>query len=284
MENLTSPKLVREIIKKHGFYFSKGLGQNFLIDSNILDKILEGANLGPQDGVLEIGPGIGTMTQAISKKVEKVIAIELDNNLLPILDETLVDCPNTQIVHGDILKLPLGEILNYHFSDKKVKVVANLPYYITTPIIMKLLEQELPIESITIMVQKEVAERIYASPGGKDYGALSVAVQFYSNLSIITNVPPTVFMPPPNVASTVIRLDVLEKPKVEVKDRKLFFKLVGAAFGKRRKTLLNALSTGNLGLEKETIRELLNNIGIDERRRGETLSLDDFASIANNIK
>lgn len=284
MENLTSPKLVREIIKKHGFYFSKGLGQNFLIDSNILDKILEGANLGPQDGVLEIGPGIGTMTQAISKKVEKVIAIELDNNLLPILDETLVDCPNIQIVHGDILKLPLGEILNYHFSDKKVKVVANLPYYITTPIIMKLLEQELPIESITIMVQKEVAERIYASPGGKDYGALSVAVQFYSNLSIITNVPPTVFMPPPNVASTVIRLDVLEKPKVEVKDRKLFFKLVGAAFGKRRKTLLNALSTGNLGLEKETIRELLNNIGIDERRRGETLSLDDFASIANNIK
>ncbi len=284
MENLTSPKLVREIIKKHGFYFSKGLGQNFLIDSNILDKILEGANLGPQDGVLEIGPGIGTMTQAISKKVEKVIAIELDNNLLPILDETLVDCPNIQIVHGDILKLPLGEILNYHFSDKKVKVVANLPYYITTPIIMKLLEQELPIESITIMVQKEVAERIYASPGGKDYGALSVAVQFYSNLSIITNVPPTVFMPPPNVASTVIRLDVLEKPKVEVNDRKLFFKLVGAAFGKRRKTLLNALSTGNLGLEKETIRELLNNIGIDERRRGETLSLDDFASIANNIK
>lgn len=284
MENLTSPKLVREIIKKHGFYFSKGLGQNFLIDSNILDKILEGANLGPQDGVLEIGPGIGTMTQAISKKVEKVIAIELDNNLLPILDETLVDCPNIQIVHGDILKLPLGEILNYHFSDKKVKVVANLPYYITTPIIMKLLEQELPIESITIMVQKEVAERIYASPGGKDYGALSVAVQFYSNLSIITNVPPTVFMPPPNVASTVIRLDVLEKPKVEVKDRKLFFKLVGAAFGKRRKTLLNALSTGNLGLEKETIRELLKSIGIDERRRGETLSLDDFASIANNIK
>ncbi|HHT51096.1 MAG TPA: 16S rRNA (adenine(1518)-N(6)/adenine(1519)-N(6))-dimethyltransferase RsmA [Eubacteriaceae bacterium] len=284
MKNLTSPKFVKEIIKKHGFYFSKGLGQNFLIDSNILDKILEGANLNPEDGVLEIGPGIGTMTQALSRRVEKVIAIEIDKNLLPILKETLEDCPNIEIVYGDILKLPLEEILNDHFNNKRIKVVANLPYYITTPIIMNLLEKELPIESITIMVQKEVAERMYASPGGKDYGALSVAVQFYSNPSIITNVPPTVFMPPPNVGSTIIRLDVLEQPKVEVNDRRLFFSIVAAAFGKRRKTLLNALSTGNLGLEKEFIKKVLNNIGISEKRRGETLSLEEFARISNNIK
>lgn len=283
VKNLASPKTVREIINKHNFHFSKRLGQNFLIDHNILDKIVEGANIKREDGVLEIGPGIGTMTQVLSKKADKVLAIEIDGSLIPILEETLGKYPNIQIIHGDVLKVPLKEILLKYFSGKKIKVVANLPYYVTTPIVMKLLEEELPIDSITIMVQKEVAQRMHASSGGKDYGALSVAVQFYAEPHIITTVPPTVFMPPPNVESMVIRLDLLKQPRVEVTNKSIFFDVVRAAFGKRRKTLLNALSSGNLGIEKKTIEEILNSIGIDGKRRGETLSLQEFADIANNL-
>jgi 16S rRNA (adenine1518-N6/adenine1519-N6)-dimethyltransferase len=284
VKNLASPKIVKEIIKKHGFHFSKKLGQNFLIDYNILDKIVEGARIEQEDGVLEIGPGIGTMTQVLSEMSDKVLAIEIDKSLLPILEETLRDYPNTKVIHGDVLRLPLEEILHNNFGNKKIKVVANLPYYVTTSIIMKLLEEELPIESITIMIQKEVAQRIHATPGGKEYGALSVAVQFYAQPHIITTVPPTVFMPPPSVESTVIRLDILKQPRVEVANRKLYFDVVKAAFGKRRKTLLNALSSGNLGIEKKAIEEILSSIGIDGKRRGETLSLQEFADIANNLE
>ena len=283
MKNLTSPKVVKDIIRKHGFQFSKRLGQNFLIDQNVLVKIVKGANIKEEDGVLEIGPGIGTMTQMIAEQADQVLAIEIDSSLLPILAETLDKHPNIQIIHGDILKLPLKDILYDQFKDKRIKVVANLPYYVTTSIIMKLLEEELPIESITIMIQKEVAQRINASPGGKDYGALSIAVQFYAQPHIITTVPPSVFMPVPRVESMVIRLDLLKKPRVEVSNRGLFFNLVKAAFGKRRKTLLNALSSGTLGIEKKSMEEILNDIGIDGQRRGETLSLQEFADIANYI-
>lgn len=274
---------MKELIGKHGFRFSKRLGQNFLIDHNILVKIIEGANIKEEDGVLEIGPGIGTMTQVIAEKADQVLAIEIDRSLLAILAETLGEYSNIQVVHGDVLKLPLRELLQDKFSHQKVKVVANLPYYVTTSIIMKLLEEELPIKSITIMVQKEVAQRMHASPGGKDYGALSIAVQFYAQTNIIAIVPPTVFLPPPNVESTIIRLDILKQPRVEVANKKLFFDLVKAAFGKRRKTLLNALSSGNLGIDKKAMEEILNTIGIDGKRRGETLSLQEFADIENYI-
>lgn len=283
MKNLASPKNTKEIIEKHGFRFSKKLGQNFLIDQNILEKIVDGAEVTKEDGVLEIGPGIGTMTQVLSQKAKKVVAVEIDSSLLPILQDTLWDCENAEVIHGDVLKLPLKEILQNRFKNEKIKVVANLPYYVTTSIVMKLLEEELPIDSITIMIQKEVAQRMNANPGGKDYGALSVAVQFYSQPQLITNVPSSVFMPPPKVDSTVIRLDILKQPKVEVSNRKLFFQVVRAAFGKRRKTLLNALSTGNLGIEKSDIGNILQKVEVDSKRRGETLSLQEFANIANVI-
>lgn len=283
MKNLASPKNTREIIQKHGFRFSKKLGQNFLIDQNILEKIVEGAQITREDGVLEIGPGIGTMTQVLSQRAKKVVAVEIDSSLLPILQDTLQDFENAEVIHGDVLKLPLKDILQNRFKHEKIKVVANLPYYVTTSIVMKLLEEELPIDSITIMIQKEVAERMNAAPGGKDYGALSVAVQFYSQPQLITNVPSSVFMPPPKVDSTVIRLDILQQPKVKVNNRKLFFQVVRAAFGKRRKTLLNALSTGNLGIEKDGIGKILHMVEIDSKRRGETLSLQEFANIANAI-
>lgn len=283
MKSLASPKNTREIIQKHGFHFSKKLGQNFLIDRNILEKIVDGAQVTKEDGILEIGPGIGTMTQVLSQRAKKVVAVEIDSSLLFILQDTLQDFKNVEIIHGDILKLPLKEILQNKLKHEKIKVVANLPYYVTTSIVMKLLEEELPIDSITIMVQKEVAKRMNAAPGGKDYGALSVAVQFYSKPQLITDVPSTVFMPPPKVDSTVIRLDIRRHPKVKVDNRKLFFKVVRAAFGKRRKTLLNALSTGNLGVEKSDIGNILDKLGIDKKRRGETLSLQEFANIANGI-
>lgn len=281
MEKLVSPKRTKEIISKYGFRFSKSLGQNFLIDGNVLDKIVEGAQIRKEDGVVEIGPGIGTMTQALAEKSQRVLAIEIDKNLLPILKETLREYPHVKVMNGNVLKLPLKEILEDHFGDEKVKVVANLPYYVTSSILMRLLEEDLPIESITIMIQKEVAQRMQADPGGKDYGALSVAVQYYALPNILMMVPPTVFMPSPKVESAVIRLDILEKPKVHVNNKKMFFAVVKAAFGKRRKTLLNALATGNLGYNKEKIMEVLNKANIDPKRRGETLSLEEFASIAN---
>lgn len=283
MAHLASPKYTQEIIKKYGFHFNKKLGQNFLIDQNILQKIVDGAGITQEDEVLEIGPGIGTLTQELAKTAKKVIAIEIDQHLLPILQETLGNFKNVELIQGDVLKLPLMDIMYNKFSNRKIKVVANLPYYITTSIVMKLLEEELPIGRITIMIQKEVAERMSAAPGGKDYGALSVAVQFYATPYKIATVPASVFIPRPKVDSVVIALDILDKPRVEVSNRKLFFQVVRAAFAKRRKTLVNALSTGNLGIEKQEIVNILNQIGIDSKRRGETLSLKEFADIANDI-
>ncbi|MFA5523191.1 MAG: 16S rRNA (adenine(1518)-N(6)/adenine(1519)-N(6))-dimethyltransferase RsmA [Tissierellales bacterium] len=281
-KRLYSPAVVKGIIDKHGFRFSKSLGQNFLIDGNIIDRIVEGANIKDEDGIIEIGPGIGTLTQKLCESAEKVVAIELDNNLLPILEETLGDYSNLEVVHGDVLKVDINKIIEEKLEGRKVKVVANLPYYITTPIIMKLLEENLKIDKIVVMVQKEVALRMKATPGNKDYGALSIAVQYYSKPEIIVDVPKNVFMPRPNVDSAVIMLSVYPEPIIRVKDEKLFFRVVKAAFGKRRKTLLNALDSG-IELKKEEIGLILEKSGIDPIRRGETLSITEFARIADEI-
>ena len=282
-EKLYSPSKTREIIEKYRFRFSKSLGQNFLIDGNIIESICDGANITKDDGVLEIGPGIGTLTQVLSDRAGKVVSIEIDKNLLPILDETLEGYDNVEIVHGDVLKVDLHKLIEEKFEGRPVKVVANLPYYITTPIIMRFLEEDIPVESIVVMIQKEVALRMKSNPGTKDYGALSVAVQYYSDPEIIVNVPKNVFMPKPNVDSSVIMLDICNEPKVSVKNKKLMFNIVKAAFGKRRKTLLNALSSSNLGLSKDEINSVLEKSDIDPKRRGETLSIEEFAKIANNM-
>ena len=280
MEKLTSPKTIHRILGEHDFHFSKHYGQNFLIDANIIEKLLDGANIHEKDVVLEIGPGIGTMTQYLCERVTHVLAVEIDGRLIPILEETLREYTNKTILNEDILKVNLKEEFK-KISHKPFKVLANLPYYITTEIIMGLLESDLPLESITVMVQREVAERMIASPGRKDFGALSVAVQYYSEPEIITIVPKTVFIPQPKVESAVIHLKILEEPSVQT-DRKTFFKVVKAAFSMRRKTLLNCLSSG-LTMDKKEVMELLNLCGIDGKRRGETLNLDEFAAIANAI-
>lgn len=281
--DLYMPSKTKEIISKYKFRFSKNLGQNFLIDGNIITKICEGAEITEQDGVIEVGPGIGTLTQHLSEYAKKVVAIELDTNLIPILEETLEGIDNVEVINNDILKVDIEKLIEDEFEGLDVKVVANLPYYITTPIIMKLLESRLNIKSISVMIQKEVAMRMIADPGGKDYGALSVAVQYYSDANIITNVPRNVFMPKPNVDSAVIKLDVYKKPPVEVLDEKLMFKVVKSAFGQRRKTILNALSGGYLDLNKDTIKEVLETAEIDAQKRGEVLSIEDFAHIADVI-
>lgn len=281
--DLYMPSKTKEIIHKYGFKFSKSLGQNFLIDGNIIENICTGADITELDGVIEIGPGIGTLTQQLSLYAKKVVAIELDKSLLPILSETLEGIDNVEIIQDDVLRVDLRKLIEDEFSGLNVKVVANLPYYITTPIIMKLLETKLDIKSISVMIQKEVAMRMIASPGGKDYGALSVAVQYYSNPTIITTVPSTVFIPRPNVDSAVIKLDVYDKPKVEVKDEKLMFKVVKSAFGQRRKTIVNALSGGYLDMSKDDIRVVLEKADIDPKKRGEVLSIEDFARISDTI-
>ncbi|NBI06261.1 16S rRNA (adenine(1518)-N(6)/adenine(1519)-N(6))-dimethyltransferase RsmA [Senegalia massiliensis] len=284
MENkLYSPKVMNDILKKYNFRFSKNLGQNFLIDGNILDKICDGINLDKDDEVVEIGPGIGTLTSALAERARKVIAIELDKRLLPILDDTLSSYKNIEVIHGDVLKLDLNNIIEEKFENKKVKLAANLPYYITTPIIMKLLEQKINLESIIVMVQKEVAERMKASPGSKAYGALSIAVQYYSNPEIVTIVPKNVFIPKPNVDSAVIKLDVYSKPRVDVKDEQLFFNVVKGAFSLRRKTLVNSLSSSDVGINKEEIKEILRDLNIKENIRGEKLSIEQFALLADSI-
>lgn len=282
-KDLYMPSRTKEIISKYGFRFSKSLGQNFLIDGNIITKICEGAEITEQDGVIEVGPGIGTLTQQLSKYAKKVVAIELDTKLLPILEETLEGIDNVQVINNDILKVDIEKLIEDEFEGLDVKVVANLPYYITTPIIMKLLESRLNIKSISVMIQKEVAMRMNANPGGKDYGALSVAVQYYSDPKIIANVPSSVFIPKPNVDSAVIKLDIYKKPPVEVLDEKLMFKVVKSAFGQRRKTILNALSGGYLDLDKETIKKVLEIAEIDPQKRGEVLSIEDFAHISDTI-
>lgn len=281
-KRLYSPAVIKEIIEKHGFKFSKSLGQNFLIDGNIIDKIIEESSINKSDGIIEIGPGIGTLTQKLCETADKVVAIELDKSLLPILAETLEEYNNVEIIHNDVLKVDINQLIEEKLENRTVKVVANLPYYITTPIIMKLLEEKLQIDKIVVMVQKEVALRMKATPGNKDYGALSVAVQYYSRPEIIVDVPKNVFMPRPNVDSAVIMLEVYNEPIIKLKNEKLFFQVIKAAFGQRRKTLLNALNSG-IDLNKEDIEEILINTGIDPKRRGETLDINEFAKISDEI-
>lgn len=279
---LTSPSTIKYIMKKYDFKFSKGLGQNFLINDMVVQDIVDGAEITEDDCILEVGPGIGVMTYEMASRAKKVTSIEIDNYLLPVLDETLASFDNVRIVNNDVLKVDIKALIDDHFDGQAPKVVANLPYYITTPIVMRLLEDELPISDIVVMVQKEVADRMMAKPKTKAYGALSVAVQYYSEPEIVTVVPPSSFMPQPKVSSSVIRLKVRPN-ELELLDKKTFFNTVKDAFGKRRKTLLNCLSSGVMQIPKETLREVFEASGIDGGRRGETLSIDEFALLANTI-
>ncbi|OPJ55069.1 16S rRNA (adenine(1518)-N(6)/adenine(1519)-N(6))-dimethyltransferase RsmA [Alkalithermobacter paradoxus] len=281
MERLSTPKATKEIVEKYGFKFSKSLGQNFLINSNIIDKIVDGAQISPGDYVIEVGPGIGTLTREMASIAKKVVAVEIDKTLLPILDETLKDSPNVEVVNEDILKCDIQKLVDEKLEGGPVKLVANLPYYITTPIVMKFLEENIPVTHIVVMVQKEVADRMKAVPSTKDYGSLSVAVQYYSDVDIVTTVPRSMFMPQPNVESTVIRLKSHKEPKYNVNDKDLFFRVVKASFSKRRKTILNALSTYGLEFSKDDIKESLKEANIEENRRGETLSIEEFVKLAN---
>ncbi len=278
---LTSPQTIRYIMEKYGFRFSKSLGQNFLIDESIVEDIIDGAGIGEGDVVLEVGPGIGVMTKAMAQRAKKVVAVEIDKSLLPVLEETLADCDNVEIVSGDVLKVDLQEIIDEKLGGQAPKVVANLPYYVTTPIIMRFLEEQIPVTDIVVMVQKEVADRMAADPGSKIYGALSVVVQYYSKPSKIVKVPPSVFMPQPNVESSVVRLEKRTAPPVDLKSPDLFFKTVRSAFMKRRKTLHNALSSGELAVSKDEVRQVLEACEIDPKRRGETLDMEEFAKLAN---
>ena len=285
---LYSKTTISEIKHKHGFKLSKSLGQNFLTDKNIIDKIIEKSFIGKNDLVIEIGPGIGVLTAAAAEEAGKVIAIEIDRNLIPILGETLGEYDNIEVINRDVLKTDLKELLeqNKEINGQKVegvKILGNLPYYITTPIIMKILEDGVPADSITIMLQKEVADRIKATPGTKAYGALSVAVQYYCTVSHVVNAPKEIFIPQPKVDSTVIRLDLRKEPPVLLYSEEAFFSVVKAGFGQRRKTLLNSL-TGIYGLTKDEIAEIMLRTGIDPVRRAETLSLEEFAALANTIR
>lgn len=272
---IASPEVVHYICKRFDIKMSKKLGQNFLIKRGIVDEIVHAAELTPGEPVLEVGPGIGTLTQGLAQSGADVTAIELDRRLLEVLDTTLASYDNVHIVHGDVLKLDVPTIMNH----KPFKVVANLPYYITTPIIMSLLESKLPIERLVVMVQKEVALRMVAKPGTKDYGALSVAVQYYTEPDIVLDVPPKSFLPAPAVTSSVIRCVLRDKPPVDVIDEKLFFRVVKAGFAQRRKTFSNTMKT--TGLSKDRIEELLEKANIDGQRRGETFTLQEFADVAN---
>lgn len=272
---IASPEVVHYICKRFDIKMSKKLGQNFLIKRGIVDEIVHAAELTPGEPVLEVGPGIGTLTQGLAQSGADVTAIELDRRLLEVLDTTLASYDNVRIVHGDVLKLDVPTIMNH----KPFKVVANLPYYITTPIIMSLLESKLPIERLVVMVQKEVALRMVAKPGTKDYGALSVAVQYYTEPDIVLDVPPKSFLPAPAVTSSVIRCVLRDKPPVDVIDEKLFFRVVKVGFAQRRKTFANTMKT--TGLSKDRIEELLAKANIDGQRRGETFTLQEFADVAN---
>lgn len=284
MGQLTSPRVIKDIVERHNFRFSKSLGQNFLIDKNIVDKIIEGAEITEEDRVLEVGPGIGTLTHELVERAKKVVAVEIDKNLLPVLEETLGGPPNLRIIHGDILKIDLERLVDEEFGGMDFKVVANLPYYITTPIIMRFLEEGLPFTTLTVMIQKEVAQRMNAKPSEAEYGSLSVAVQYYTKPRIVCRVPAGVFMPQPKVDSMVIALDRRNSPPVEVKDRDLFFQVVRGAFAKRRKTLLNNLTSGEFGKwDKGEMLKVLETAGVDPKRRGETLTIEEFALVANNM-
>ncbi len=282
MDKLYSPAKMAQLRAKHDFRHSKSLGQNFLSDKNIIDAIIEGSEIGAEDLVIEIGPGMGVLTAAAAECASRVVAVEIDRHLIPILTETLENYDNVEIINADVMKTDLSEVVEKYRTSGKVRIIGNLPYYITTPIVMKLLEERVPADSITIMMQKEVADRIKASPGSKTYGALSVAVGFYCTVRHIANAPKEVFVPRPKVDSTVIRLDVRQERPVELVDEKLFFETIKKGFGQRRKTLLNSL-TGIRGMPKESIAAVLTDCGIDFRRRAETLSMSEFADLANEI-
>ena len=283
MENrLGNPKNTIEVIQKYEFAFQKKFGQNFLIDTHVLDKIIRAAGVTKEDMVLEIGPGIGTMTQCLAEAAGRVVAVEIDSNLIPILKDTLKDYDNITVINEDILKVDIKKLAEEYNGGRSIKVVANLPYYITTPIIMGLFESEVPIDNITVMVQKEVADRMQTGPGSKDYGALSLAVQYYAEPYIVANVPPNCFIPRPNVGSAVIRLTRHQKPPVEVKDSGLMFRLIRASFNQRRKTLQNGLNNSSeLHYSKEQIARAIESLGVPAMVRGEALTLEQFARLAN---
>ncbi|KXL51944.1 ribosomal RNA small subunit methyltransferase A [Anaerotignum neopropionicum] len=283
-ERISTPSKTKQIIEENGFFFKKNFGQNFLIDSNILENIAHCAGITKEDCVLEIGPGIGSLTQVLAETAREVVAVEIDSSLIPILNQTLNGYDNIEILNQDILKADIDAIIEEKNSGKPIKVVANLPYYITTPIIMDLLEKERHIDTITVMVQKEVAERMQASPKEKEYGALSIAVQYYCDAHLDMIVQPSCFMPRPKVASAVITLQVLPERKVKTKDEALFFHLVKSAFGQRRKTLLNCLfNLGKLNLSKEELTSIIVSLGWDERIRGEALGIEEFAALTDVI-
>ena len=282
MEKLSNPQRTIEVIKKYEFCFQKKFGQNFLIDGHVLDKIIAGAGVTKDDMVLEIDPGIGTMTQYLAEAAGKVVAVEIDRNLLPILQETLADYDNVKVIHADVLSLDLEKLVQEENGGRPIKVVANLPYYITTPIIMALFEQHVPLANVTVMVQKEVAARMKSGPGSKDYGALSLAVQYYAEPYIVANVPCNCFMPRPNVDSAVIRLTRYEEPPVQVKDEKMLFKIIRASFNQRRKTLQNGLNNSSeLNFTKDQIAAAIAEAGFSPSVRGEALTLEQFAKLTD---
>lgn len=281
---LGNPKYTIEVLQKYHFVFQKRFGQNFLIDEHVLEKIIESSGITKDDFILEIGPGIGTMTQYLAEAAREVAAVEIDSSLIPILKDTLKDWDNVSVINNDILKTDIKKIADEKNGGKPVKVVANLPYYITTPIIMGLFESHVPIDSITIMVQKEVADRMQEGPGSKEYGALSLAVQYYAKPEIVVNVPPSCFMPQPKVGSAVIRLTRHSEPPVTVKSEKLLFQVIRASFNQRRKTLANGLANyGSFGLPKEELQACIEKLGVPVNIRGEALSLEQFAQLSNII-
>ena len=281
-EKLSNPQKTIEIIKKYDFVFQKKYGQNFLIDAHVLDKIIDAAEIGPDDFVLEIGPGIGTLTHYLAESAREVTAVEIDSHLIPILEETLQNYDNVTVLNEDILKVDIAELARQKNKGKPIKVVANLPYYITTPIIMGLFESHVPIDNITVMVQKEVAERMQVGPGTKDYGALSLAVQYYAKPYLAANVPPNCFIPRPKVGSAVIRLTKYQEPPVQVKDERLMFRLIRASFNQRRKTLQNSLSNSpELNITKAQTAEALEKMGLPAAVRGEKLTLEQFARLSD---
>lgn len=277
---LTEPRVIKDIAQRFGFGFSKGLGQNFLLDKNVLEEIVGAAEA--EDGVLEVGPGFGVLTRELARTSKKVVSIELDNRLFPVLDYTLSEFDNVKLIEGDVLKLNLSEIIKSEFGEEKISVAANLPYYITTPIITMLLEGHFPIKKIVVMVQKEVAKRLCAEAGTKDYGAISVLCRYYTNPRIVTIVPAGKFYPAPKVDSAVVCLDVCDAPNVLPKDEKMFFRIVKAAFAQRRKTLLNCLSSA-FGIDKAQCSELIGECGIEPGIRGEKLAIEEFASLADRF-
>lgn len=284
MANLGNPKNTIEILNKYNFVFQKKFGQNFLIDTHVLDKIVRAADITKEDFVLEIGPGIGTLTQYLCENAREVVAVEIDRMLIPILEDTLSEYDNVTVINQDVLKLDLNQLVQERNGGKSIKVVANLPYYITTPIIMDLLERHLPLINITVMVQKEVADRMQALPGTKDYGALSLAVQYYAKPYIAAYVPQNCFMPRPNVGSAVIRLTLHQEALYKVVDEKLLFQIIRASFNQRRKTMVNSLNNfSELSFKKEQIVAALASLGLPESIRGEALTLEQFVALANAL-